>query len=124
MRLETFFEKFDLFAQAPDGVASIRELILDWAAIGKLAKQDPNDEHAEHLLNHLIEFKSANRLEGRSGRHKEIRDRVSASADPLPGHWVRTTIGEILYVIRGASPRPKGDPEYFSETRTPYHWVK
>ena len=28
MRLETFFEKFDLFADAPDAVAKMRELVL------------------------------------------------------------------------------------------------
>src|SRR6266571_2828572 len=27
--------------------------------------------------------------------------------------WVLTTIGEITEVIRGGSPRPKGDPRYF-----------
>lgn len=39
-------------------------------------------------------------------------------------NWVNTTIGDVLYVVRGASPRPKGDPQYFSTTRTRYHWVK
>jgi type I restriction enzyme S subunit len=30
----------------------------------------------------------------------------------------------LLTVIRGASPRPKGDPKYFSRDRTAYHWIK
>jgi hypothetical protein len=29
MRLETFFEKFDLFADAPNAVAKLRELVLE-----------------------------------------------------------------------------------------------
>src|SRR5262245_5346204 len=31
----------------------------------------------------------------------------------VPRRWTWTTIGEIAEVIRGASPRPKGDPRYF-----------
>ena len=31
----------------------------------------------------------------------------------LPDGWVRTKLGNITDVIRGASPRPKGDPRYF-----------
>jgi len=31
MKLETFFEKFDHFAEAPDAVAKMRELVLDIA---------------------------------------------------------------------------------------------
>ena len=31
MKLETFFEKFDLFADAPDAVAKMRELVLQLA---------------------------------------------------------------------------------------------
>jgi type I restriction enzyme, S subunit len=31
----------------------------------------------------------------------------------LPESWAWTTLGEIVGVFRGASPRPKGDPRYF-----------
>ena len=36
MSLERFFEKFELFADAPDAVAKMRELVLDLAATGRL----------------------------------------------------------------------------------------
>jgi len=36
MKLETFFEKFDLFADAPDAVAKLRELVLELAVRGGL----------------------------------------------------------------------------------------
>jgi type I restriction enzyme S subunit len=124
MKLETFFEKFDQFADAPDAVAKMRELVLQLAVQGKIVDQDANDESAAKLLQGLISFKLANPLSGRSGRSKEGPVEVEATSDGLPANWVKTTIGEVLYVIRGASPRPKGDPQYFSETRTPYHWVK
>jgi len=46
MKLETFFEKFDQFADAPDAVAKMRELVLQLAVQGRLVPQDPNDEPA------------------------------------------------------------------------------
>jgi type I restriction enzyme, S subunit len=36
MKLETFFEKFDLFADAPEAVSRLRGLVLDLAAHGRL----------------------------------------------------------------------------------------
>ena len=36
MKIETFFEKFDLFADAPGAVGKMRELVLDFAISGKL----------------------------------------------------------------------------------------
>ncbi len=41
MKLENFFEKFELFADAPDAVARMRELVLQSAISGKLS------EHSE-----------------------------------------------------------------------------
>jgi type I restriction enzyme S subunit len=40
MKLETFFEKFDQFADAPDAVAKMRELILLLALDGKIGDTD------------------------------------------------------------------------------------
>ena len=41
MKLETFFEKFNQFADAPDAVAKMRELILQLAVHGTVV--DPLD---------------------------------------------------------------------------------
>ena len=40
MKLETFFEKFELFAEAPNSLERMRELILELAVRGKLLKQE------------------------------------------------------------------------------------
>ena len=53
MMLETFFEKFDLFADAPGAVAKMRELVLELAVQGRLVEQDRNDEPAIELLDRL-----------------------------------------------------------------------
>lgn len=44
MNLETFFEKFDLFADAPDVVAKVRELVLELAVQGRLSALLPGDD--------------------------------------------------------------------------------
>jgi len=44
MKLETFFEKFDLFADAPDAVEKMRELILDLAIGGRLLRTSDSAE--------------------------------------------------------------------------------
>jgi hypothetical protein len=44
MKLETFFEKFDQFADAPDAVAKIRELVLRLAFSGELTGKRPTDD--------------------------------------------------------------------------------
>ena len=35
------------------------------------------------------------------------------SLDNLPVGWLKVSLSECLDIIRGASPRPKGDPKYF-----------
>jgi type I restriction enzyme S subunit len=50
MKLETFFEKFDQFADAPNAVEKMRELVRHLAVTGKLVGQDPSDESGDLLL--------------------------------------------------------------------------
>lgn len=45
MKLEKFFEKFDQFADAPNAVAKMRELVLELAVRGKLSEQKSSDRN-------------------------------------------------------------------------------
>jgi type I restriction enzyme S subunit len=53
MKLETFFEKFDLFADAPDVVEKMRKLVLAMAVQGRLVEQSSADGSADALLMEL-----------------------------------------------------------------------
>jgi hypothetical protein len=44
MTLDTFFEKFDLFADAPGAVTRMRELVLELAVRGALSNRHPSDQ--------------------------------------------------------------------------------
>jgi len=50
MTLETFFKKFELFADAPDAVARMRQLVLQLAVQGKLVEQKVNDGSASAIF--------------------------------------------------------------------------
>lgn len=50
MRLETFFEKFELFADVPNAVGKMRELVLELAIQGLLVEQSTDDIQAQDSL--------------------------------------------------------------------------
>ena len=50
MKLETFFEKFELFAEAPGAVNRMRKLVLDLAATGRLLADKNKNNWEKHAL--------------------------------------------------------------------------
>ena len=63
MTLETFFAKFDRFADAPDAVAKIRELVLQLAVQGKLVERKESDGNAAKMFSDGLPAKAASRYE-------------------------------------------------------------
>ncbi|BAB75175.1 hypothetical protein ACN23B_17445 [Anabaena sp. FACHB-709] len=53
MKLESFFDNFELLTDAPNASAKLRDLILQLAVKGKLVNQDLNDESASILLENV-----------------------------------------------------------------------
>lgn len=93
-------QHFDLIAQAPGGVARLRELILTLAVQGKLVPQDPSDEPASELLKKIRAEKDRLISEGRIKRDKplaDIADEEKPFALPQGWEWARldslSTIG-------------------------------
>ena len=79
----------------------LRQKILDLAIRGKLVPQDPNDEPASVLLEHVKAEKERLIAEGKIKRSKKS----AASSDKphypfeIPDSWEWTTIGEIASTI-------------------------
>ncbi len=104
MNLETFFEKFTLFVDAPDAVEKMRELVLQLAVQGQLVDQLPSDEPATKLLERIR--KSKERLiKERLIRRQECSP-ISGDAAPfcIPKSWVWTRLGEIGDWGSGSTP--------------------
>ena len=56
MKLETFFEKFDQFADAPHAVAKIRELVLELAVRGDLSERISSDQNDDAWRKFIAEL--------------------------------------------------------------------
>jgi type I restriction enzyme S subunit len=92
MTLDTFFDKFDLFAEAPDAVGKMRELILRLAMQGKLVSQNPRDKSAEVLV---VELKAE--ASDKNGRRTAPLPPIVPDEIPfeLPAGWVWERLGNI-----------------------------
>ena len=89
---ETFFEQFATFAEAPNGIAKLRELILQLAVQGKLVPQDENDEPASVLAEQIVEYRKAT-----NGRAASIDLLTSDELGfPLPSGWIAARFGDLM----------------------------
>lgn len=87
---------FDLIAQAPGGVARLRELILTLAVQGKLVPQDPSDEPASELLKKIRTEKDRLIAEGKIKRDKPLAE-IADEEKPfvLPEGWAWTSLTAV-----------------------------
>ncbi len=110
---------FDLIAQAPGGVARLRELILTLAVQGKLVPQDTSDEPASELLKKIRADKDRLIAEGKIKRDKplaEIADEEKPFELPQGWEWVR--LGTLLdRISNGYSGGQSKSPTNFPLTR-------
>jgi type I restriction enzyme, S subunit len=105
---------FDLAFAAPNGVQKLRELILTFAMQGKLVPQDPNDQPASEILKEIEAEKSQLVLQGKIKEPKSLPEiRPEEMRYHLPESWEWVRLGSITNVVRGGSPRPAGNPEYY-----------
>ena len=108
MKLETFFEKFDQFADAPDAVAKMRELVLDLAVRGKLVVQNVRDEPAALLLERVLAEKNR-----RTGRSERSDDEPGSLADdeafeiPANWEWIGATTPAVMVSDQGRKVQTK-----------------
>jgi type I restriction enzyme S subunit len=78
----------------------------------ELAKAEGRSyETGEQLLARILSDRRKN-WHGR-GKYKEPAAPDTASLPRLPAGWAWATVGQLAEVVRGASPRPAGDPRYF-----------
>ncbi len=99
MKLETFFEKFDQFADAPNAVAKMREMVLELAVTGKLVAHEKRDEPASSLL------KSAEAERAKLVAAKKIKSRPTSPVEDdeksyeLPSGWAWARLSDVGYEL-------------------------
>lgn len=121
-----FFEKEAKFNQLNEHISyqltqleNLNQAILQEAVQGKLVKQDPKDEPASELLKRIKAEKA------KSGKKEKPLPPIKPEDIPfeIPENWEWCRLGEITDIQRGSSPRPKGDPRYFSKSKTNFNWI-
>ena len=125
MNARTFLDNFGHIANAPEGVQRLREAIIRYGVTGRLVESGAKGEKASELVERVIRRKQELIVQKVVKKEKAIEPLGESEFDfAVPDHWAKVKLGMILNVIRGASPRPKGDPRYFSNERTDFHWIK
>ncbi|WP_448871035.1 restriction endonuclease subunit S [Desulfobulbus propionicus] len=99
MKLATFFEKFELFADAPDAVARMREVVLELAVRGRLVDQSPADGNAVELLSNIVQEQCSLGTTLRSPKKPAALDGTSPSFQ-IPSNWTWTKLGNIALQIQ------------------------
>lgn len=102
MKLETFFEKFELFADAPDAVVRMRELVLELAVRGKLVDQNKDDEPTELLLKRIRSSRAKRAQEGQLKTKVDIPP-IEPADEPysIPESWVWVPLNEVTELVYG-----------------------
>ncbi|HQF54666.1 MAG TPA: restriction endonuclease subunit S [Fibrobacteria bacterium] len=97
MNLETFFEKFDLFADCPNAVQKMRDVVLFLAVQGKLTEQLP-EENVDSQLACLRKFVELNEI--------ELNDSSRDAPFVVPTNWSWSLVGETMNMINGRAFKP------------------
>jgi len=102
MKLETFFEKFDQFADAPDAVAKMRELVLELAVQGRLTSALPSDG----TVPSVIEFREDAAALANSLGLRSPKESVEEAEPPfdVPSHWRWMALADIGAAQTGTTP--------------------
>lgn len=115
-------ENFDLLFTTEYSIEQLKQTILQLAVMGKLVKQDPNDESASELLKQIAEEKARLIKEGKIKKSKPLPE-ITDEEKPfeLPVGWEWEKLGNIC-LIKGGKRVPNGY-QLLTEP-TPYIYIR
>lgn len=105
---------FDTLFITEYSINALKQTVLQLAVMGKLVKQDPNDEPASELLKRIAFEKDALVKAGKIKKQKPLPP-ISEDEKPfeLPEGWALERIGTFALVGTGATPA-RDNPAYWS----------
>jgi type I restriction enzyme S subunit len=102
MKLETFFEKFNQFADAPNAGAKMRGLVLELAVQGRLSASLPDDG----VVPAEAEFREAAAVLANSLGLRSPKESVEETEPPfdVPTHWRWMALADMGVAQTGTTP--------------------
>lgn len=97
--INSFFEKFELFADASDAVTKMRELVLQLAVQGKLVEQSVQDLSARECV-----LKA----------NKPLVDVIPEESIENPSGWIAVPLGCVIASNTGGGTPSKQNPHYWN----------
>ena len=105
MDTKTFFENFETIANAPGGIARLRELVLDLAVRGKLVPQNAAEGDTSSLLTQCAESEAMLVKDGLINQPRFQRGQAVVEIPyPIPSSWSWVKLGDISAVVGGGTP--------------------
>ena len=98
MKLETFFEKFDQFADVPDAIPAMRELVLQLAVRGNLTERIGGESSKAQLA-----LADAFRIRRAKREEPDAKD----VPFPLPDNWGWVAVGDSMDMFNGRAFKPE-----------------
>ena len=92
MELQTFFDNFEVMAEAPNGVTELREAILKLACTGKLVPQQSEEGTSVELIERIAKRLS----QVRKGKNRRLPTEEIEDSKGVPLGWTRAYLGEIV----------------------------
>ncbi len=97
MKVDKFFENFELLTDAPNAVPKLREIILKLAVQGKLVRQDPTDESASVLLAKIQAYREQLSEQKKLQQIKQFPVINNREIDfTIPDNWKIARLGELF----------------------------
>ncbi|RZH29843.1 restriction endonuclease subunit S, partial [Acinetobacter pittii] len=97
-------ENFDLLFTTEYSIEQLKQTILQLAVMGKLVKQDPNDEAASELLKQITEEKNKLVKDGLIKKSKLLPEFMEPFQ--IPNNWKWVYLQDLsAYIQRGKSPK-------------------
>jgi len=115
MRPRDFIANFDTIAEAPNGIARLREFVLRLAVRGRLVPQIPEVEPVEHLLRQLKTGKKRLLAEGAIAKPRyPCGVRVAQEPFEIPATWTWLRLGDVGAIAGGGTPK-SGERSFWAD---------
>jgi type I restriction enzyme, S subunit len=104
MDAQQFLAEFGHIANAPEGMARLRELVIQLAISGKLVERDEKEEPVTNAITDAEARRTAYEAE-LDLRATRLHPGLNSSPFPVPEHWQWVRLEQIcLYIQRGKGP--------------------